>query len=111
MGAFKNPNTQLYPSPIKSESLGMAPGPARFLKLPTEFHMQSKQSVSFSEGLMVFVSQRLLTQSLINGIFTCKYEIILVLVKINLLVTVCFGEELNLKRERRRLLVWKPDVR
>lgn len=47
----------------------------------------------------MLVSQLLLTRSLMNGIVHCKHEIIFIIVKINLFATVCFGEELNLKRE------------
>lgn len=60
----------------------------------------------------MFVSQHLLTQSLINGIFNYKHEIISSIVKVNLSGTVCFGEELNLKREVKTsgLETWKISV-
>lgn len=40
--------------------------------------------------------------------FNYKRDLIFVIVKMNLSVSICLGGECPLKREKRRLLVWKP---
>lgn len=103
VGASKNPRARAAPSPVRS---GCSQGTWEHSFWGSPAEHQGRQSPR--RTARAFVSQHLLAQSLLRGVFHYKHDIIFVVLKRTLLAVVCSGGDFTLKGVRWRLLVGKP---